>query len=61
MSFFKGATTMKRAYQVIHRNDSRALTDFLRREGSALMPLVGLIQRTEMGVDELIADGNGRG
>lgn len=50
---------MKRAYQVIERNDSRALTEFLVREGSALLPIVDLIQRTEMAVDELI-DAAGR-
>ena len=50
---------MKRAYQVIQRNDSRALGDFLAGEGSGLLPLVELIQRTEMAVDELI-DAAGR-
>jgi putative transposase len=50
---------MKRAYQVIKRDDSRALADYLASEASALLPLVNLIQRTEMAVDELI-DAAGR-
>ncbi len=50
---------MKRAYQVIERNDSRALADYLASEASALLPIVNLIQRTEMAVDELI-DAAGR-
>ncbi len=50
---------MKRAYQVIERNDTKALAGFLASEGSVLLPIVELIQRTEMGVDELI-DAAGR-
>jgi len=50
---------MKRAYQVIERNDTKALADFLSGEASVLLPIVELIQRTEMGVDELI-DAAGR-
>jgi transposase-like protein len=45
---------MKRAYQVIERNDTKALADFLAGEGSGLLPIVELIQRTELAVDELI-------
>ena len=50
---------MKRAYQVIEHSDSRALAEFLAGEGSGLLPIVELIQRTEMAVDELI-DAAGR-
>jgi len=50
---------MKRAYQVIERTDSQALADFLASEGSGLLPIVELIQCTEMAVDELI-DAAGR-
>jgi transposase-like protein len=50
---------MKRAYQVIKRNDSQSLADFLASEASGLLPIVNLIQRTEMAVDELI-DAAGR-
>ena len=45
---------MKRAYQVVERKDSQALTEFLAGEGSALLPFVDLIQQAELGVDELI-------
>ncbi len=50
---------MKRAYQVIERTDSQGLADFLASEASGLLPIVELIQRTEMAVDELI-DAAGR-
>ena len=45
---------MKRAYQVVERKNSQALTEFLAGEGSALLPFVELIQRTEWAVDELV-------
>jgi transposase-like protein len=45
---------MKRAYQVVERKDSQALTEFLAGEGSALLPFVDLIRQAELGVDELI-------
>src|SRR3989304_1731971 len=45
---------MKRAYQVVERKNSQALTEFLAGEGSALLPFVELIQRTELAVDELV-------
>jgi hypothetical protein len=50
---------MKRAYRVLHRNDSQGLAGFLALEASGLLPIVELIQRTEMAVDELI-DAAGR-
>src|SRR5712691_1825236 len=50
---------MRRAYQVIERKNRQALTDFLSCEGSALLPIVDLIQRTETAVDELV-DAAGR-
>src|SRR3972149_11268779 len=45
---------MKRAYQVVERKNSQALTEFLAGEGSALLPFVELIQQTELAVDELV-------
>jgi putative transposase len=45
---------MKRAYQVVERKDSQALTEFLAGEGSALLPFVELIQQTELAVDDLV-------
>ena len=41
-------------YQVADRKDSRALTEFLSREGQILLPMVQLIEQAEMAVDELI-------
>ena len=46
---------MKRGYQVVGRKDRWALAEFLAGEGSALLPFVELLPRTEMAVDELVA------
>lgn len=45
---------MKRAYQVVERKDSQALSEFLAGEGSALLPFLDLLQQAELGVNELI-------
>ena len=45
---------MKAAYQIADRKDSRALAQFLSREGQALLPMLELIEQAEMAVDELI-------
>ncbi len=45
---------MKAEYQIADRKDSRALAQFLSREGQALLPLLELIEQAEMAVDELI-------
>ena len=45
---------MKAEYQITDRKDSRALAQFLSREGRALLPMLELIEQTEMAVDELI-------
>ena len=49
------------AYQIVDRKDSRALAEFLSREGQLLQPMLELIEqadpsrlRTRMAVDELI-------
>lgn len=39
---------------MIHKNDSQALTDFLVKNGQALLPMVDLIERSTLAVDELI-------
>jgi len=44
---------MKQAYQVIERNDSRALAEFLSQDGQLLLPLLELIEKAELAVDEL--------
>lgn len=45
---------MKAEYQIANRQDSRALAQFLSREGQALLPMLELIEEAEMAVDELI-------
>ncbi len=45
---------MKATYQIADRNDSRALAHFLRREGPFLLPMLELIEQSEMAVNELI-------
>jgi transposase-like protein len=39
---------------MIHKNDQQALRDFLVRNGQALLPMVELIERSALAVDELI-------
>lgn len=41
-------------YQVIDRKDSRALAEFLQKEGQFLLPMVGLIETAQMAIDEVI-------
>jgi putative transposase len=45
---------MKSAYQISDRRDSRALAEFLAKEGQLLLPMLGLIEHAELAVDELI-------
>jgi putative transposase len=45
---------MKSAYQISDRRDSRALSEFLAKEGQLLLPMLGLIEQAELAVDELI-------
>jgi hypothetical protein len=45
---------MKRRYEVADRTDKRAITEFLKREGQFLLPMVELVERTEMAIDEVI-------
>lgn len=46
---------MEQGYRIVDQGDSRALAEFLSGEGSALAPLVTLIEDTELAVDDLIA------
>jgi transposase-like protein len=41
-------------YQIVERKDSRALTDFLQKEGQFLLPIVGLIETAQIAIDEVI-------
>jgi DNA mismatch repair protein MutS len=45
---------MKKAYQIAEKKDTRKLAEFLSREGQLLLPMLDLITRAEMAVDELI-------
>jgi hypothetical protein len=44
----------KTDYQIINKNNSRKLTEFLCREGQLLLPMVELITQAEMAVDKVI-------
>jgi putative transposase len=41
-------------YQVAERKDSRALAEFLQKEGEFLLPMVGLIETAQVAIDEVI-------
>lgn len=41
-------------YQITDRKDSRALAEFLQKEGQFLVPIVGLIETAEVAIDEVI-------
>ena len=45
---------MRRSYQMADPKDSRALAEFLAKEGYLLMPLLGLMERSEAAVGEVI-------
>jgi transposase-like protein len=45
---------MKTEYQIADRRDSRALSEFLAKEGQLLLPMLDLIEQAELAVDELI-------
>jgi putative transposase len=41
-------------YQIADRRDSRALAEFLQKEGQFLLPIVGLIETAQVAIDEVI-------
>jgi transposase-like protein len=45
---------MKRTYEVADQTDKRAIEEFLKREGQFLLPMVELVERTEVAIDEVI-------
>ena len=45
---------MKTSYQVVSSKDSRQLSEFLAREGQLLLPILDLVTRAEIAVDEVI-------
>ena len=45
---------MSKGYQIITKKESRQLSDFLVKEGQFLLPMLELISRAEVAVDELV-------
>lgn len=45
---------MKQSYQIGDRTDSKALAEFLAKEGQFLLPMLELIEQSEVAIDELI-------
>ena len=45
---------MERPYHTIHKNDTQALVRFLTKNGQALLPMVELIEQSQMAVDQLM-------
>jgi hypothetical protein len=45
---------MKKMYEVAGPTDRRAISEFLKREGQFLLPMVELVERTELAIDEVI-------
>jgi len=45
---------MSKEYQIISKNESRQLSEFLVKEGQFLLPMLELITGAEIAVDELI-------
>src|SRR5438094_355880 len=41
-------------YEIADRKDSRALTEFLHKEGQFLLPIVSLIETAQGAIDEVI-------
>ena len=45
---------MKRTYEVRDRADKRAIREFLKREGQFLLPMLDLVEQTEVAIAEVI-------
>ncbi len=45
---------MRKTYEVASPTDRRAISEFLKREGQFLLPMVELVERTELAIDEVI-------
>ena len=45
---------MKRTYEVAEQGDKRGLAEFLKRESQFLLPMVELVERTELAIAEVI-------
>jgi len=47
-------TVVEKQYHVVEKNDSRGLAEFLVKNGQGLLPMVELIEQSQVAVDELI-------
>ncbi len=45
---------MKRTYEVASDTDRRAMAEFVKREGQFLLPMVELVEHTELAIDEVV-------
>jgi hypothetical protein len=45
-------TAVEKSYQVVSRQDRRALTGWLAKHGQGLLPLVELVERTDLALEE---------
>jgi putative transposase len=45
---------MRKTYEIANGTDRRAIGEFLKREGQFLLPMVELVERTELAIDEVI-------
>ena len=45
---------MEKNYQVVSRQDRRALAHWLAKHGQGLLPLVELVERTDLALEELV-------
>ena len=45
---------MKKTYEVAKETDRRALAEFVKRESQFLLPMVELVERTELVIDEVV-------
>ena len=49
-----GAATMKRTYKAAARADKRAVRECLKRERQFLLPMLELVEQTELAIDEVL-------
>ena len=45
---------MRKAYEVTSGTGRRAIAEFIKREGQFLLPMVELVEHTELAIDEVI-------
>jgi hypothetical protein len=45
---------MRKTYEVAGQSDKRAIREFLKQEGQLLLPMVDLVERAELAIDEVI-------